>query len=67
MFRSFKYLASQRNKLQDKMGSKSMDQIIAVVSFDCLHLFELFNLILFVYQLNLVKGYTAGHMNNDDN
>ncbi|XP_062615097.1 uncharacterized protein LOC134276823 [Saccostrea cucullata] len=69
-----KYLASQTNKLQERVESeglhrrvKSWTPINAADSLDfpCLSEEDLCNLTIGVYQLKLAKGYTAQHMDEE--
>lgn len=69
-----KYLASQTNKLQERVDSEELHRRIkawtpmnAIDTLDFPHLSEeeLLNLTVGVYQLKLAKSYTAEHRNDD--
>lgn len=69
-----KYLASQTNKLQERVESEEMHRRIKAwtpmnatdtLDFPLLSEEELLNLTVGVYQLKLAKSYTAEHKNDD--
>lgn len=74
LFFFIQYLASQTNKLQERVDSEELHRRIkawtpmnAIDTLDFPHLSEeeLLNLTVGVYQLKLAKSYTAEHRNDD--